>query len=1259
MPSDGTARLSDAILGGVAGEVIGSVRRRTENSKLARSLRDRLDIDQSDARTKDLVSRALSWAADGSGASSDLIGRFAAHPDNRRAIAQLVTDPESSPSVRTTMAMGPQERRQLEILAGNLRDAVRHTVDLQLTPEARRILGSVAAVHDDLSEQVRAEHQETRDHVTRLFDERFPTVAPSLAGVSSRIDTEVLPSPLGDQPDGIAAAEAAKEEGRDADADRAARAVVASFAGRDPATPDERDVLRRAHRVLADIYIANPNTSLLARPHLEAILRLWDGSPEGRLTNRAILRLLDGDRDDALRYAEEALAIDPENEGARSVKANVLVRLGRADEAAGLYADDDPKSHSMRAWLFRMGHRFEDARSAAREVLEGPPVGDTLGSRVQAAQVFAEATLLQYAPLFEYGAKPRQSEANEVLIEAIGYLDGLLSSVDDQRPAVRADALLYRASLYEWTGRPGAREDMEEAVCLQPDNDRAVRNLVVLLTSAEEFDRAAELAERLLDLDSSPEAARLAISVALQSGDLDRAVSQLQSLASDPAASPDAAEAAIMLADAYASLFRTRKAEDTLDAVEAGGLAPFGVALARVRQATRLGHDPVPLLETAAALPVPAGDSDQGRRERGRWRLARLMLGDALLSAGDSDRAAEMLAPFVDPDVPDTPALRYAAALLNTGRNAECLDVCERALAALDGGTGLAVEFESVAAAVYSNLESFVDAAERYARFLPGRHGRTRDLVAWGTALIRLGQPDRALDVLRLAESRVTDDAARLAIVGNAYAEAGDLSKALDLAYRALDLAFDDERFHRNFAGLFLTHSDEISAAGPLDRKYLDRFHDILHHHAERFPSETPFVRMEKIPEDPDEMVAKLVELVRPVHEAQKSIRGRLLKGGRSPLSAIADLLGRNQVEAWEAVTSNREWGRLAFPGGHRDRARSVREARSATTVVADPSALLTLHGLGMLREALRSFDEVLVPQGFVDELHHAVHVNRSNPEGTRMYMGLDESGTSLSITEVHPDIARLHRERVEDLYETLTFGATDPATRLCRIVGRPPSPPGPVAGDDPAAFVEVLGDAGEAAIVSEFRGVPLLSDGFMVRTAVKVAGLATTDSYAVLDRLIQDGGIPPSRLEDARLQLISWGYRYVSMTADTLLHAVEREAGLLTERSRQPLDYLVQEESEPVSATRVIGAFLLALWRTDVDGPLPQNTVRKQWTVAVFLTLSRLMSPRWARDTIIQVARAHLRAGGADLDAMAIAEATFEGFNTWQSSRGRRRRAA
>ena len=74
-------------------------------------------------------------------------------------------------------------------------------------------------------------------------------------------------------------------------------------------------------------------------------------------------------------------------------------------------------------------------------------------------------------------------------------------------------------------------------------------------------------------------------------------------------------------------------------------------------------------------------------------------------------------------------------------------------------------------------------------------------------------------------------------------------------------------------------------------------------------------------------------------------------------------------------------------------------------------------------------------------------------------------------------------------------------------------------------------------------------------------------------------------------------------------MHAVVCVGGLLTDRSRQPLDYLVQEESEPVTATSVIGTFLLALWRTDVGGPLPQDVVRKQWTVAVFVTLSRLMS--------------------------------------------------
>lgn len=1256
MSSDERARLLDAVTGAIAGEVVGAVRRRTANSSLARQLRDTLGIDRSNQKTKDLVAGALSDAAGRSGAPWSLIKRFAEHPDNQKAIARLIADPSADPVLATTMAVGAEEKKQLRSLTRNLRTAVDRAVDLQVSPEGKRVLNAVQNAHAGISDDVRSEGERTREHLERLLEERLPVPSPLPRNAGTLVE-------LGYQPDdtpstdvaasGVAVAEEAKEAGRHRDAAREAKLVVADYEGRTELTDEDRDQLRRAHRVLADLYIADPNSALRARPHLEAMLRLWNGTPEGRLANRSLLRLFSDDPEGALRTAEEALATDPDNSTAKGVKANALVRLGRATEAVALYGGEDYGSLSMRAWLLRMGHEYAAARHAAREALQAAADEEAPAPPTLATQVFAEATLLGLAPDYEYGARRGSPESDGVIREAIGYLDGLLDTIDEQRPSARADALLYRATLREWAGIDGVREDLEEAVHLQPDNERALRNLIVLLASREEFERAAHLAERLQDLDGSHEASRLKASIDVQAGRLDQAIATLEPLASDPSASPDAAEAALILADAYATALRTTDAERTLDLVEASGHAPFGVVHARVRQALRSGRraDTIPLLDEIVTAPPPVGEDEQGRRELGRWRLAHLMLGEALHAAGDAARAADLLAPFVDADRPDETLLAYAAALLNAGRDAECLAVCERALASMPPSSDLAVELESVAAAVYMNLGAFVDAAERYARILPGRPHRTRDLVAYGNALVRLGQLGRALDVLRLAEARVPDDPAKLAIIANAYADAGGIARALDLAYRALDLAPDDERFHRNYAGLFIFHGDEISEAGPLDKKYLDRFHDILHNHATRFPNDAAFVRMESLPEDPDEMVEKLIEMVRPAHEARKTVRGRLLRGGRAPLSSIADLFHRNSIEAWEAVTSKPEWGRLAYPGDAPSRTRSAEVARTQDSVVADPSALLTLHGLGLLRAALRSFDEVLVPQGFVDELHHALDSDHAGSDGQRLYMGLSDDGHSLAITEVPEELALRYRNRIEDLYETITHAATDPDQRLCRIVGRPPGPLGAVAGGDPEKFIEVLGDAGHAAVVAEARNLPLLSDGFMVRLEAEKAGVATTDSYGVLGRLIERGAITPVRREDALLQLIEWGYRYVSMSADTLFRAVVRARALLTSRSRSPFDYLADEESEPVSATNVVRFFLLRLWSMEVDGPLPQNVVRKQWTALAYLTLARLVSPHWALKAIVGVVRGRLGPSELLADDNELYAAIREGHRLWLES--------
>jgi tetratricopeptide (TPR) repeat protein len=95
-----------------------------------------------------------------------------------------------------------------------------------------------------------------------------------------------------------------------------------------------RTGIPRPHRVeIALCYVAlNQDQLASARAHCDAALALEPDDPRG-LTNRANVRLLQGDADGALDDARHALRVKPQSVEAHAIAADALFALGRLDEA--------------------------------------------------------------------------------------------------------------------------------------------------------------------------------------------------------------------------------------------------------------------------------------------------------------------------------------------------------------------------------------------------------------------------------------------------------------------------------------------------------------------------------------------------------------------------------------------------------------------------------------------------------------------------------------------------------------------------------------------------------------------------------------------------------------------------------------------------------------------------------------------------------------------------------------------------------------
>lgn len=335
-----------------------------------------------------------------------------------------------------------------------------------------------------------------------------------------------------------------------------------------------------------------------------------------------------------------------------------------------------------------------------------------------------------------------------------------------------------------------------------------------------------------------------------------------------------------------------------------------------------------------------------------------------------------------------------------------------------------------------------------------------------------------------------------------ARGEDGLGSHTPDSVRRVLDLADRFAASEEVSAAAFMAVI-EMSLHTEISTSLLGRLRAFQSDFFERFPDSEYIRRLQA--DDPEAAAGKLIEHLEETlaHEAQEyeEVTQEVIAGNR-PYGFLSAAAGKPYAEA----LIKRAAGFLPVSSGNAEIALSEREAAKQALdrlVVAETSAL---HTLGLLRldpnKLLANFSRVLVPAEVLDDALAAREA--LNLRNTSM-MGWDARSNRPTLSEIDQEQAEWLANMAERLVSRV---------RACDIVmSRPREAQG-------QAIPEAARPWFRPIQVAKERGLPLLSDDFVLRAAARSEGVAAFGTLDLINVLVNDGELEEEDLKAVLMDL-------------------------------------------------------------------------------------------------------------------------------------------
>jgi tetratricopeptide (TPR) repeat protein len=354
--------------------------------------------------------------------------------------------------------------------------------------------------------------------------------------------------------------------------------------------------------------------------------------------------------------------------------------------------------------------------------------------------------------------------------------------------------------------------------------------------------------------------------------------------------------------------------------------------------------------------------------------------------------------------------------------------------------------------------------------------------------------------------------------------------------------------------------------------KYIYRFRDCMNQFQVRFPGASA-VQVVHVGHgdqfDPSAIITTLEKRRKHVEDLDELYRTQPL-----PLYTYADLVGRDEFEAWGHLVSSPNLGIRCWNEQMEDQRTALDQVRESKAVVIDISALCTLAHLGLLKVLCSPGRSFAVAQATFDRLQHLVEraEDDKRAEGS---LHVTRTG-SLGYVPVTPE------ER--DRYVAFLGNLRDTVRQSCQVL------PCPQAAElDPKRRGELTETLGRhnlhSMLISATPGTTFWTDD-LILGIVGRAEFRTTRVWtqAVLFHLQKEGAITQQEFDGAVAKLIGWHYHSTQCNSETLIAAAEIAEW---DTTRWPVPQVMQtlgnDMANPVHRIAVAASAVRSVWQRDL----------------------------------------------------------------------------
>ena len=254
----------------------------------------------------------------------------------------------------------------------------------------------------------------------------------------------------------------------------------------------------------------------------------------------------------------------------------------------------------------------------------------------------------------------------------------------------------------------------------------------------------------------------------------------------------------------------------------------------------------------------------------------------------------------------------------------------------------------------------------------------------------------------------------------------------------------------------------------------------------------------------------------------------QLYKEGKLTIGAFANLAGKDIMQVWNRLISSPEPGVIACIGSSEERQLADSFVVSQVKLIADPTAIMTLHTIGIADLIVKRFGKIGIAQSTVDLLTEAITERKGIQ--AKGFMVIGKEGDKFVRQEISAEDIKRNLEYLENILKWTNSS--------CEII--PCKAALTVKRNQRQQLEKMIGSSSiETILIASEAGSLLYTDDerlrSLARSEFKVNGVWT---QVLLMKCLNDGTLDRGKYDECVIQLVSLDYRHTSIDALVLLEA-------------------------------------------------------------------------------------------------------------------------